>query len=80
MGYRPGAQESGRFGDSVYLKPPSYKDRKELFKYYTKNKPVGQLDFGRLSRATMGFSPADIERVARTRRQCFLCFMNTNTT
>ena len=60
----PALKRSGRFGDSVYLKPPNYRDRKELFKYYTRNKPVGQLNFGRLSRATMGFSPADIERVA----------------
>ena len=60
----PALKRSGRFGDSVYLKPPNYKDRKDLFRYYTRNKPVGQLNFGRLSRATMGFSPADIERVA----------------
>ena len=60
----PALKRSGRFGDSVYLKPPSYTDRKNLFKYYTKNKPVGRLSFGRLARATSGYSPADIERVA----------------
>lgn len=60
----PALKRSGRFGDSVYLKPPTYGDRKRLFSYYTKNKPVGSLNLGRLSRATMGYSPADIERVA----------------
>ncbi len=60
----PALKRSGRFGDSVYLKPPDYNARKNLFRYYTKNKPVGKLDFGRLSRATMGYSPADIERIA----------------
>jgi len=60
----PALKRSGRFGDSVYLKPPGMKDRESLFKYFTRNKPIGKLDFNRLSRATMGYSPADIERVA----------------
>ncbi|MDE1871522.1 MAG: AAA family ATPase [Candidatus Micrarchaeota archaeon] len=60
----PALKRSGRFGDSVYIKPPSYKDRRNLFKYYTRNKPIGNLNYGRLARATMGYSPADIERVA----------------
>ncbi len=60
----PALKRSGRFGDTVYLKPPNYKDRKNLFKYYTKNKPVASLSFGRLARATTGYSPVDIERVA----------------
>lgn len=60
----PALKRSGRFGDSVYIRPPNYTARKGLFKYYTRNKPVGQLNFGRLARATMGYSPADIERIA----------------
>jgi transitional endoplasmic reticulum ATPase len=60
----PALKRSGRFGDSVYLKPPNQKDRSNLFQYYTRNKPAGPLDFGRLGRATMGYSPADIERIA----------------
>ncbi len=60
----PALKRSGRFGDSVYLKPPTYSDRKMLFKYYTRNKPAGRLSYGRLARATIGYSPADIERVA----------------
>ena len=38
----PALKRSGRFGDSVYLKPPTYGDRKSLFRYYTRNKPVGE--------------------------------------
>ena len=60
----PALKRSGRFGDSIYLKPPTYEDRKMLFRYYTRDKPAAGLNLGRLSRATMGYSPADIERIA----------------
>jgi transitional endoplasmic reticulum ATPase len=60
----PALKRSGRFGDSLYLKPPTYKDRKQMFEYYTRNKPVSNLNYGRLARATTGYSPADIERIA----------------
>ena len=59
----PALKRSGRFGDSVYLPPPKYGDRKRLFEFYTRNKPRGHLSYGRLARITTGFSPADIERV-----------------
>jgi ATP-dependent 26S proteasome regulatory subunit/intein/homing endonuclease len=60
----PALKRSGRFGDSVYIKPPDYRARLNLFKYYTRNKPISHLNYGRLARATMGYSPADIERIA----------------
>ena len=59
----PALKRSGRFGDAVYLKPPGYRDRVNMFKYEVKNKPKGRINYGRLSRATMGFSPADIGRI-----------------
>ncbi len=59
----PALKRSGRFSDSLYIKPPNYKDRKELFKFYTKNKQRENLDYDRLSRITMGYSPADIDRI-----------------
>ena len=59
----PALKRSGRFGDSVYLPPPKYGDRKRLFEFYTRNKPRSHLSYGRLARITTGFSPADIERV-----------------
>ncbi|MCL5412082.1 MAG: AAA family ATPase [Candidatus Marsarchaeota archaeon] len=59
----PALKRSGRFGDSVYIPPPKYGDRKKLFELYTRNTPRGRLSYGRLSRATAGYSPADIERI-----------------
>ncbi len=59
----PALKRSGRFGDSLYLRPPSYSERKALFEFHTKNKRRGHLSFGRLARATMGYSPADIEHI-----------------
>ncbi|MGC8478964.1 MAG: AAA family ATPase [Candidatus Micrarchaeia archaeon] len=59
----PALKRSGRFGDSIYIPPPKYRERVELFKFYTRNKPKGRLNYGRLARATMGYTPADIERI-----------------
>ncbi|MEM0107117.1 MAG: ATP-binding protein, partial [Candidatus Micrarchaeaceae archaeon] len=59
----PALKRSGRFGDSVYLRPPTYRERKKLIEFYTKNKHRGYINFGRLARATMGYSPADIEHI-----------------
>ena len=60
----PALKRSGRFGDHIYLPPPGYRDRKKLFDFYTKDKPRGHINFGRLARATIGYSPADIKRIA----------------
>jgi SpoVK/Ycf46/Vps4 family AAA+-type ATPase len=60
----PALKRSGRFGDRIYIAPPNYKDRKALLKYETKNKPIGRIAWGRLSRAMIGYSPADISRIA----------------
>ncbi len=56
-------KRSGRFGDHVYTAPPSYRIRKKLFQFFTRNMPRARLAWGRLSRATSGYSPADIERI-----------------
>ena len=57
-------KRSGRFGDALYIPPPNYQDRKELFKFYLKGKPLGRINYERLSRATLGYSSADIEKIA----------------
>ncbi len=59
----PALKRSGRFGDRIYMAPPDNTARKKLFEFYTRNKPKGHLNWGRLARATMGYSPADIERI-----------------
>ena len=56
-------KRSGRFSDAIYLSPPTYKDRKNLFELYTRNKLRSHLSYGRLSRATAGYSPADVEKI-----------------
>jgi SpoVK/Ycf46/Vps4 family AAA+-type ATPase len=60
----PALKRSGRFGDTLYIKAPTYFERKAIFELYTKNAPRKKLNLGRLARATMGWSPADISRVA----------------
>lgn len=59
----PALKRSGRFGDHIYLSPPGYRDRKRMFEHYTKNKPRGRLNLGRLARATTGYTGADIEKI-----------------
>ncbi|MDE1848053.1 MAG: AAA family ATPase, partial [Candidatus Micrarchaeota archaeon] len=56
----PALKRSGRFGESIYIPPPDYRTRKQSFIYNTRKMPLGRMNFGRLSRATMGFSQADI--------------------
>lgn len=59
----PALKRSGRFGESIYIPPPDYKTRKQAFMYNTRKMPLGRINFGRLSRATMGFSQADIAEI-----------------
>ncbi len=59
----PALKRSGRFGEQIYFPPPNYKARKGAFKYATRNMPIGRISFGRLARATMGFSQADISEI-----------------
>ncbi len=59
----PALKRSKRFGETVYMPPPDLKTRKGAFKYHTRNMPLGRIGYGRLARATMGFSSADIEEI-----------------
>ena len=58
----PALKRSGRFGDAIYLKPPNYRARVNLIKFEVRNKPKGWLNYGRLARATTGYSFADVSR------------------
>ncbi len=61
----PALKRAGRFGESIYLPPPDYRTRKEAFIYHTRKMPLTKnVSFGRLARATMGFSNADLEAIA----------------
>jgi transitional endoplasmic reticulum ATPase len=60
----PALKRAGRFETSIWFAPPKRKEREELFKYYLRSKPLDRkISYGRLARATMGFSQADIKRV-----------------
>lgn len=59
----PALKRSKRFGETIYVPPPDYKTRVGAFKYNTKRMPLGPIDYGRLARATMGFSQADIDEI-----------------
>ncbi len=59
----PALKRSKRFGETVYMPPPDYKTRKGAFRYHTRNMPLAHIDYGRLARATMGFSSADVEEI-----------------
>ncbi len=60
----PALKRSKRFGETIYIPPPNYKTRKHAFVYNTRKMPLAwDVNFGRLARATMGFSQADIEEI-----------------
>ena len=59
----PAIKRSGRIGDFLYIKPPNLKERRQLIRYYLKNKKFRHINVGRIARATIGYSCADIERV-----------------
>ncbi len=58
----PALKRSGRFGDHLYIGPPTYKERVAMIKFETRNKPRGFINYGRIGRATAGYSPADIKK------------------
>lgn len=59
----PALKRPGRFGEAIYMPAPNYKERLAAFKLHTKNKPLASVNFGRLARASMGWSGADVADV-----------------
>jgi transitional endoplasmic reticulum ATPase len=56
-------KRSGRISETIYINPPSFEDRKCLFKYYIGDCMVGEIDLERLAMLTDGCSAADIEGI-----------------
>lgn len=60
-------KRAGRFGRTIYIGLPDTNSRTQLFKLYTKNRPVsksvGGLAWWRLARATEGYSSADVKQI-----------------
>jgi len=60
----PALRRPGRFTEQLYLGPPDQDSRKQLFGFYTQNKPLDpKVDFSVLSGMTDGFSSADIKAI-----------------
>lgn len=61
----PALKRAGRFGDEWYVAIPSLQERENLFEFYLRGVPVGDIGYRKLARATRTYSPADIKRVVR---------------
>lgn len=62
----PSLLRGGRFQAKIYVPAPSYRERMRIFAQYLKvgNPSVlGHIDYGRLARATSGFSSSDIKGI-----------------
>ena len=60
----PALQRPGRFDRQIVIGMPDIKAREEIFKLYTKNKPLDKgISPEILAKRTAGFSPADIENL-----------------
>lgn len=57
-------RRSGRFSKMIYIPEPDHKSRAELFRIYLKKRPLAKgISYGRLARATAGYSSADIKQI-----------------
>lgn len=66
----PSLKRGGRFENILYVPLPNYMDRIAMFRYYL-NKDIGDkkivdVCYERLSRATMGYSGADIKKLCES--------------
>jgi len=62
----PALRRPGRFDRQITIDLPNLKERKEIFDYYAKKIKVDPaLDFARLARKAIRYSPAEIENVLK---------------
>jgi transitional endoplasmic reticulum ATPase len=62
----PALLRPGRFDRQVYVPPPDFKTRLEIFKVHTRRVPLaGDVDLSELARLTEGYTGADIAAVVR---------------
>jgi SpoVK/Ycf46/Vps4 family AAA+-type ATPase len=61
-------RRSGRFDYILYVPPPSFNERKMLFKHFLNisEEYKGHIDWNVVSLSTAGYSGADIERICKT--------------
>jgi ATP-dependent 26S proteasome regulatory subunit len=56
----PAFCRQGRFSMSLYVRPPNFAERKEMFRFYLKDKMTKGMNYYQLAMLTAGYSPADI--------------------
>ncbi|MEM4577142.1 MAG: AAA family ATPase, partial [Candidatus Nezhaarchaeales archaeon] len=62
----PALLRHGRFDRLIYVPPPDYEARLEIFKIHTKSMPLADdVDLQQLARMTEGYAGSDIEAVCR---------------
>lgn len=60
----PALLRPGRFDRQVMIGVPDVREREQIIKVHSKNKPTAtDVDFGKLAQSTPGFTPADLENV-----------------
>lgn len=53
----------GRIDRTIFVPPPDREARRGLFRYYTRERPVGDLDYDYIAELSAGFSCADVRYV-----------------
>jgi SpoVK/Ycf46/Vps4 family AAA+-type ATPase len=66
---------SGRFNSFIYVNPPNFWDRVDLFKYYIGKLKAEKIDYTKLALASFGMTPADIENICNRAAKHFLVEM-----
>ena len=76
----PAMLREGRFGTTIYVPPPNKSEREAAFKYNLskKRKVANRISYGRLARATEGFSQSDIKGICKNATE--MAYMQKNTT
>jgi SpoVK/Ycf46/Vps4 family AAA+-type ATPase len=59
----PAFRRPGRFDRIIFVEPPDQKGREEILRSMLKEKPVGEIDFDKVAKATEKFSGADLKAV-----------------
>jgi SpoVK/Ycf46/Vps4 family AAA+-type ATPase len=61
----PALLRPGRFDKILYVPPPDYDERVEIFKIHLEGRPVGEIDLHSLAKKSERFSGADIANVVK---------------
>jgi len=59
----PALRRPGRFDKVIFVSPPDFEARVEIFKIHLNGKPQEKIDVGKLAKICEGFSGADIKQV-----------------